>query len=54
LVFLGIGLFIKLIDIFVGQQSDEWIFGTLLGVSVAYAYWINFKHKSACTCKIKS
>lgn len=54
LVFLGIGLFIKLIDIFIGQQSDEWIFGSLLGVSVAYAYWINFKHKSACTCKIKS
>lgn len=54
LVFLGIGLFIKLIDIFIGQQSDEWIFGTLLGVSVSYAYWINFKHKSACTCKIKS
>lgn len=54
LVFLGIGLFIKLIDIFIGQQSVEWIFGSLLGVSVAYAYWINFKHKSACTCKIKS
>lgn len=54
LVFLAIGLFIKLIDIFIGQQSDEWIFGSLLGVSVAYAYWINFKHKSACTCKIKS
>ncbi len=54
LVFLGIGFAIKLIDIFVGQQSDEWIFGTLLGFSVAYAYWINFKHKSACTCKINS
>lgn len=54
LVFLSIGFAIKLIDIFVGQQSDEWIFGTLLGLSVAYAYWINFKHKSACTCKINS
>ncbi len=54
LIFLGIGLLIKLVDIFIGQQADEWIFGTLLGISVAYAYWINFKHKSACTCKIKS
>ena len=54
LVFLGIGLAIKLVDIFIGQKADEWIFGTLLGISVAYAYWVNFKHKSACTCKIKS
>lgn len=52
LVFLGIGFVIKLVDILMGNPSDEWIFGTLLGFSVAYAYWINFKHKSACTCKI--
>ena len=52
LVFLGIGFVIKLVDILLGNPSDEWIFGTLLGFSVAYAYWINFKHKSACTCKI--
>lgn len=52
LVFLGIGFVIKLFDILMGNPSDEWIFGTLLGFSVAYAYWINFKHKSACTCKI--
>ena len=54
LVFLGIGFVIKLVDILLGNPSDEWIFGTLLGFSVAYAYWINFKHKSACTCKINS
>ena len=54
LVFLGIGFVIKLVDILMGNPSDEWIFGTLLGFSVAYAYWINFKHKSACTCKINS
>lgn len=52
LVFLGIGFVIKLFDILLGNPSDEWIFGSLLGFSVAYAYWINFKHKSACTCKI--
>ena len=54
LVFLGIGFVIKLVDIMIGQQADEWIFGSLLGFSVAYAYWVNYKHKSACTCKMKA
>ena len=54
LVFLGIGLVIKLVDILIGQQADEWIFGSLLGFSVAYAYWVNYQHKSACTCKMKA
>jgi hypothetical protein len=54
LLFLGIAFIIKLIDLFVGHQSDEWIYGTLLGISVAYAYWVNYQHKSACTCKVKS
>ncbi len=52
LLFLGIAFIIKLIDLFVGNKSDEWIYGTLLGISVAYAYWVNYKHKSACTCKV--
>ena len=54
LIFLGIALIIKIVDVLVGQKSFEWIFGILLGLSVTYAYWINYKHKSACTCKITS
>jgi hypothetical protein len=54
LIFLGIAFLIKIADIFIATNSNEWIFGLLLGISIAYAYWINYKHKVACTCKIKS
>jgi len=52
LYFLGIGVFIKLVDTLVGLKSIEWIFGLSLGVFITLAYWYNYKHKTACTCKI--
>ena len=54
LYFLGIAMFCKVLDIFISIQSIDWIFGLLLGVFVAVAYWVNYQHKSACTCKISS
>lgn len=53
LYFLGLGVFIKLVDTLVGMGSIEWIFGLSLGVFITLAYWFNYKHKTACTCKIK-
>ncbi len=53
LYFLGLGVFIKLVDTLVGMRSIEWIFGLSLGVFITLAYWFNYKHKTACTCKIK-
>ena len=52
LYFLGIGVFIKLVDALVGLKSIEWVFGLSLGVFITLAYWYNYKHKTACTCKI--
>jgi hypothetical protein len=54
LYFLGFALFCKVLDILISNQSIEWIFGLLLGIFVAIAYWVNYQHKSACTCKISS
>jgi hypothetical protein len=54
LYFLGFALLCKVLDIFISNQATEWIFGLLLGVFVAVAYWVNYQHKSACTCKISS
>jgi hypothetical protein len=53
LYFLGLGVFIKVVDTLVGVKSIEWIFGLSLGVFITLAYWYNYKHKTACTCKIK-
>lgn len=53
LYFLGLGVFIKLVDTLVGMRSIEWIFGLSLGGFITLAYWFNYKHKTACTCKIK-
>lgn len=53
LYFLGIGVFIKLVDTLLGLKSVEWIFGLSLGIFITLAYWYNYKHKTACTCKIK-
>ncbi len=52
LYFLGIGVFIKLVDTLLGLKSVEWIFGLSLGIFITLAYWYNYKHKTACTCKI--
>lgn len=54
LYFLGVAFGLKVLEVFFGSQSFNWIFGVLLGCSVAYAYWVNYKHKSACTCKMKA
>jgi hypothetical protein len=54
LYFLGIAFLLKILEVLTGSQNYNWIFGVLLGCSVAYAYWVNYKHKSACTCKMKA
>lgn len=52
LYFLGIAVFIKLVDTLLGNKSIEWVFGLSLGLFITLAYWYNYKHKTACTCKI--
>ncbi|WP_395768886.1 MerC domain-containing protein [Aquirufa sp.] len=54
LYFLALALFFKILEVFIENQSFNWVFGVLLGCSVAYAYWVNYQHKSACTCKMKA
>ena len=51
--FLGLAVLIKMVDTLVGMKSIEWIFGLSLGGFITLAYWFNYKHKTACTCKIK-
>ena len=51
LYFLGFSIVVKLVDIAVGLKSIEWIFGLMLGIFITLAYWFNYKHKVACTCK---
>jgi hypothetical protein len=52
LYLLGLGVMMKLLDTFIGIKSIDWIFGLSLGVFISLAYWYNYKHKTACTCKI--
>jgi len=54
LLFLGLGIIIKLVDMFLVNQSYAWLFGILLGVVISLAYWVNYKHKKTCTCKISA
>ncbi|MEN9959296.1 MAG: hypothetical protein RLZZ474_1540 [Bacteroidota bacterium] len=54
LYFLAIAFGFKIIEVLLSSQSYDWIFGVLLGLSVAYAYWVNYQHKTACTCKMKA
>jgi hypothetical protein len=54
LYFLGVGILIKLVDFFLSNQSYAWLFGILLGVVISLAYWVNYKHKKTCTCKISA
>ncbi|MFM6949065.1 MAG: MerC domain-containing protein [Aquirufa sp.] len=54
LVLLLIAILIKAAEYLVNINSLDWIFGILLGVSIGFAYWVNYQHKSTCTCKIKS
>jgi hypothetical protein len=54
LYFLGVGIVIKLLDMFLVNQSYAWLFGILLGVVISIAYWVNYTHKKSCTCKINA
>jgi hypothetical protein len=52
--YLGLGILIKLIDMSLVNQSYAWLFGISLGVVISAAYWVNYKHKKSCTCKISA
>ena len=54
LYFLGLAVLFKIVDMLVAQKQLEWIFGLSLGISIGIAYWVNYKHKVACTCKLKA
>lgn len=54
LLLLSLAILIKAIEYLVNIQSLEWIFGIGLGLSIGLAYWVNYQHKSTCTCKINS
>jgi hypothetical protein len=54
LYYLGLGILIKLIDMSLVNQSYAWLFGISLGVVISVAYWVNYKHKKSCTCKISA
>ena len=54
LYFLGLGFMIKGLDMVLANQSYAWLFGILLGAVISIAYWVNYKHKKTCTCKISA
>lgn len=54
LYFLGLGIIIKFVDLFLADQSYAWLFGILLGLVISIAYWFNYTHKKTCTCKISA
>lgn len=54
LYFLGLGIMIKGLDMVLANQSYAWLFGILLGAVISIAYWVNYKHKKTCTCKISA
>ena len=54
LYFLGVGIIIKVLDMVLSNQSYAWLFGILLGTVISIAYWVNYKHKKSCTCKISA
>ena len=54
LYFLGLGIMIKGLDMVLANQSYAWLYGILLGVVISIAYWVNYKHKKTCTCKISA
>jgi hypothetical protein len=54
LYFLGLGFMIKGLDMVLANQSYAWLFGILLGAVISIAYWVNYKHKKSCTCKISA
>lgn len=54
LYFLVLGIMIKLVDMFLDNQSYSWLFGILLGLVISLAYWVNYTHKKSCSCKISA
>ena len=54
LYFLGLGFMITGLDMVLANQSYAWLFGILLGAVISIAYWVNYKHKKTCTCKISA
>ena len=54
LILLFAAITIKSIEFLININSLEWVFGILLGVTIGLAYWVNYRHKSTCTCKIIS
>jgi len=54
LYFLGLGIIIKIADVFLANQSYAWFFGIMLGLVISIAYWVNYTHKKSCTCKISA
>jgi hypothetical protein len=54
LYFLGLGFMIKGLDMFLANQTYAWLFGILLGAVISIAYWVNYKHKKTCTCKLSA
>ncbi|CAM3384992.1 MerC domain-containing protein [Aquirufa ecclesiirivi] len=53
LIYLALAVSVKVIEVSLGKNSYEWAFGFLLGIFISVAYWVNYQHKVACTCKIK-
>jgi hypothetical protein len=54
LLLIALALVFKIIEVLLHKSAWNWIFGLLLGSSIVVAYWINFRHKVNCTCKIKT
>jgi uncharacterized membrane protein (UPF0136 family) len=54
LYFLVLGIMIKLVDMFLDNQSYSWLFGICLGLVISLAYWVNYTHKKSCSCKISA
>jgi uncharacterized membrane protein (UPF0136 family) len=54
LYFLVLGIMIKLVDMFLDNQSYSWLFGICLGLVISLAYWVNYMHKKSCSCKISA
>ncbi|RXK51047.1 MerC domain-containing protein [Aquirufa rosea] len=54
MMFLGLAIVVKLVEITWAKNSTDWAFGLLLGLFISIGYWVNYKHKVACTCKIKA
>lgn len=53
MIYLGLAVTVKFVEVVLGNNSFDWALGLLLGIFISVGYWVNYKHKVACTCKIK-